>query len=170
MKTAVIKFIYTVLMPVVLVIQVAVGVKLRFTRCESDYEGTPILSLQDSAWGFLGMLAYGLSPAFTCPDGSGNPVIVLLRRKCLGVVLHEGGHCHYGPAQPTSMTEVKRAHEGKGARFEHQADKYAVLKLREWGAPREEFEKYIEFLEGAPGDGPYRAKMLKRFIRRYKIA
>lgn len=85
-----------------------------------------------------------------------------------GCILHEVGHIKYAPAQCPPGVKNKNAHKGKGARYEHQADKFAVNLLLQIENGHREIQRFCQYLEQmAAGDGAYRAKLIKRYVRRY---
>lgn len=87
-----------------------------------------------------------------------------------GSLLHELAHIKYPPAIPPEGAPLgKFAHIGKGARFEHQADKFAVTRLLN-GADRKLsiifIHQFIRSIENSL-DGDYRTKLIRRYLRRY---
>jgi len=114
-------------------------------------------------------LTYG-SPAMATRSIIGN-FVTILRPVNFGILYHELAHMLYEPAMPSIFMSLDplgamHAHYGKGARFEHQADKWAVNELIKEGRV-EYVREYIDVLNKALGDGKYRARMLTRYIRRY---
>ena len=86
----------------------------------------------------------------------------------LGCIFHELGHILYAPAQCPKGQNNKNAHEGKGARYEHQADKFSVRVLLQTSNGPREIRKFCKYLiERAAGDGKYRAALIYRYVRRY---
>ena len=86
----------------------------------------------------------------------------------LGCIFHELGHIIYAPAQCTQGVSNKTAHDGKGARYEHQADKFAIRVLIQTTNGIREIRKFCNYLsEKAAGDGKYRAELIRRYVRRY---
>ena len=110
------------------------------------------------------------SPAMATRSIFGN-FVTILRPVNFGILYHELAHMLYEPAMPPLFMSLDpfgamRAHYGKGARFEHQADKWAVNELIKENRI-EYVREYIDVLNKALGDGKYRARMLTRYIRRY---
>ena len=64
----------------------------------------------------------------------------------LGCIFHELGHIVYAPAQCPKGESNKAAHSGKGARYEHQADKFAVRVLIQTAHANREIRKFCKYL------------------------
>ena len=159
-----------ILMPVIFICYYVFGLKLLFVKPNKVIEGVPVIDFSGSVWGWIGYFGTILCPAQAIIETVGgvckNRILITIRTP-LGVIYHEIAHVIYEPARANGISGAD-AHAGKGARFEHQADKWAILKLIELGKP-EEVEKFITLLGSFDCDGPYRAELARRFIRRYKL-
>lgn len=165
------KILSILMFPVCFLCQILFVVKSRDAKITGYQGGIPIIDYSDSIWGWVGFIAMGFSPAFTVMERRYFSIysnIIILRKVPLGVIYHEAGHVLYRPAFP--VMDQNEAHGERGCRMEHQADKYAIMRLAESGEVSE-IKRYIDYLDHSLfGDGKYRAKLLRRFVRRYKIA
>lgn len=158
------------LVPVIAICWYVFSLKMLFTKPNKMIEGVPVIDFSGSLWGWIGYLGTILCPAqaiIETDKGVCKNRILITIKTPLGVIYHEVAHVIYDPARAKGVSGAD-AHDGKGARFEHQADKWAILKLIELGKP-EEVEKFIALLGSFDCDGPYRAKLARRFVRRYKL-
>jgi len=163
------KVVIYMFFPVVILLNVFVGLEMAKLARKGGCSccGIKVINMGDSLWGLIGCITCGGCPCFSVTPGLGSGFIVLYRKVPLGILFHEVAHITYPDARGAMNPEA--AHTGKGARFEHQADKWAIRKLVDSGMSSQ-IPEFIKFLEKAPGDGPYRANLLKRYMRRYSIA